>query len=137
MSKYYLSKDVSKPVNVGGKLFTFTACDYFEPSHSWWGTFAAETAEDIAALDEAVTLRAITEITEEEYLSFEQKKNTAKRSKNFIDFASKHPPQTSAPSGQGVRVVEEPAPVKPEPQLAMESFEDAITAKPTITKGRK
>src|SRR5690606_15268356 len=110
MAKYYLTKNAGKPVIAGGKRFTFEPAEFFEPTHTWWGTLMAADEGDQKLLDAAVKARAIQEIAMEDYELYEVKKKKPVHSTNLVNLKQRHAPQVSAPSGKPVVVAEDPVP---------------------------
>lgn len=127
MAKYYLTKNAGKPVIAGGKRFTFEPAEFFEPSHTWWGTLLVDDVGDQKLLDAAVKARVIQEISESDYALYEVKKKKPVNSTNIVNLKQRHAPQLSAPSGKPVVVVEDPAPVE---RTAHDDSLDEVT-KPT------
>lgn len=130
MAKFFLSKRSSK-VAAGGRVFEFVPADYFEPTHSWWCIYSAETDDEIEALEGAVKAGLISEISEEEYNEYDLKKKTARVSGNIVNLNNWHSPSQSAPSGRGVQVVEDPAPR--EAQSVVETVSEAVAPKQLAT----
>ena len=126
MPKFYLTRNAGRPVVIDGKKFVFEAVDYFEPSHSWWGAFAAEAEEDVAALDKAVEQGLVSALSEEEYEQYQVKKKRAHVSTNIVALKNSHAPQSVANSGRPAEVVENPAPPK-----TADAIEEVLAPAPT------
>lgn len=133
MPKYYLTQNVNRPVGPVEKPFRFEATEYFVATNSWWGTFEAESAEDIATLEALVGTGGIFEISEEEFLREDVKKKRPYVSPSLVELKSWHAPQPGPPKPDvGPAVVAE-----------VETVESALTpktvavAKPTKGSSKK
>lgn len=129
MSKFYQTQNAAKAVEVDGRKFTFEPAEYFSPSASWWGTLKAETPEDAAALDVAVSRGLAEEITEEDYDKMEVKKNRPQRASNSIGLPNFHG-LSEAPK----RPVEPAATVE---KPALENFAAVLAPKPATARAAK
>lgn len=126
MSKFYLSKRAAR-VTLEGRTFDFDPADYFEPSHSWWCTYATDDPAEIAVLSIGVSRGLISELTEAEYADYEVKKKSTPFLGNIVHLKNKHAPSISMATGKPAVVVEGTAQPSNAPA---ETIDDVLDVKP-------
>ena len=94
---FYLTTNTAKPVQAAGKTFPFEPAEYMVATHSWWGTYKTDKADEIAVLDELAARGLIDVISEEDYQKLEVKKKRQSGSLNLIFSQNAHGFQESKP----------------------------------------
>lgn len=134
MTKYYLSRDTSRPVFVESRKYLFDPCLFSQASNTWWGTFVAETPAHLADMAAAEAAGLCTEIDSGDWKIYQAKKKHSRPVSNLIDLGQSHAPQQlSAPSGRPVEVVESRPPAKAAVKMEAETLEEVISPR----KGRR
>lgn len=134
MSRHFLTKNVSKPVRVGGKPIPFEPVLYFAASASFWGVRAAADDAEASALTELAASGVISALSPEEFADYLEKKNGTTDSPSLKPLSVINPPSGPVAIQTKVANLVDAAPVKPAVEVEstpqVETLDEALSPQP-------
>jgi hypothetical protein len=129
MGKYFLSRNVMRPVVVDDHTFNIEPAVFFEASSSYWGAIEATDEKDIQALEKAVAGGLIEEITKADFDIYELKKKQRPLSSTVVHLKPSLSPQNAIMTGRPAQVVEEAPAKSADASAAPETLDEILNAK--------